>query len=93
MTRNTTDSEESTTDDQDDGVTRRSVLASAAGVAAAGAAGYYATGSATADPSGVFPHSGDDPLLKIRADRIRLVGRSSDPGSPSDGTLWYRGDL
>lgn len=75
-----------------DDVSRRSVLASMAGIAAAGAAGYYATGSASADPSGVFPESGDDPLLKIRADRVRLVPRTSDP-TTDNGTLWYRGDI
>lgn len=75
-----------------DEVSRRSVLASMAGIAAAGAAGYYATGSASADPSGSFPEQGEDPLLKIRADRVRLVPRTSDP-NPTNGTLWYRGDL
>lgn len=77
----------------DGGYSRRSVIAAAAGVAAAGAAGVYSTEIAAAAPSGTFPASGDDPLLKIRADRVRLVGRSSDPSNPDDGTMWYRGDL
>jgi hypothetical protein len=73
--------------------TRRSVLAAAAGIAAAGAMGVYATGGASAAPTGEFPQAGDSPLLKIRADRVRLVGRTSDPSTPDDGTMWYRGDL
>lgn len=77
----------------DGGYSRRSVIAAAAGVATAGAAGVYSTGIVAAAPSGTFPASTDDPLLKIRADRIRLVGRTSDPSSPDDGTMWYRGDL
>lgn len=73
--------------------TRRKILASAAGIAAAGAWGVYATGTADAAPSGTFPVSTDDALLKIRADRVRLIGRTSDPTDPDDGTLWYRSDL
>jgi len=72
--------------------TRRRLLTTAAGVAGAGALGAY-SGLAGAQPSGTFPASTEDPLLKIRADRIRLVGRTSDPSSPTDGELWYRGDL
>ncbi len=68
------------------------MLASAAGIAAAGAAGISFAGSATADPSGEFPVPSDDPLLKIRADRVRLVPRTSDPSSPDDGTEWYNED-
>lgn len=71
---------------------RRRFLATAAGVAGAGAVGAWA-GLAEAQPSGTFPASTDDPLLKIRADRVRLVGRTSDPSSPDDGTMWYRSDL
>jgi len=75
------------------GYSRRSVLAAAAGLAGAGAAGLYSVGIASAAPSGTFPASGDDPLLKIRADRVRLVPRTSDPSGPDDGVMWYRGDL
>jgi hypothetical protein len=70
-------------------LTRRALLA-ATGAAAVGAAGY-ATGRASAAPTDVYPVSGEDPLLKIRADRIVLIERTSDPSSPSDGTLWYNG--
>ena len=88
MTENqeTTDSEEQSDEIE---LGRRRLLA-ASGLAAAGAAGYM-TGRASAQssPSGTFPASGSDPLLKIRADRIRLVPRSSDPSSPNDGELWY----
>ncbi len=73
-------------------LSRRRMLASAAGIAAAGAAGISFAGSASADPSGTFPTPGDDPLLKIRADRVRLVPRTSDPASPDDGTEWYNED-
>lgn len=49
---------------------------------------------ASADPQGVLEGtSSGDPLLKIRADRMVLVGRTSDVSSPSDGTLTYRSDL
>lgn len=68
-------------------ISRRSLL-TAAGVAGAGALGYY-TGTAKANPTGTYPVSGEDPLLKIRADQIELVARQSDPSSPSDGTMWY----
>lgn len=74
------------------GYSRRSVISAAVGIAAAGAVGVYATGAAEAAPSGTFPVSTEDPLLKIRADRVRLVPRSTDP-SVNDGTTWYRGDL
>ena len=89
MTENTdqevTDSEE--TDAIEFG--RRRLLA-ASGLAAAGAAGYLSgRASAQSSPSGTFPASGSDPLLKIRADRVRLVPRSSDPSNPDDGELWY----
>lgn len=76
-----------------EGTSRRSVLKGAITVAGLGAAGVYATGGASAAPTGTFPELGEDPLLKIRADRIRLFPRSPDPTAPNDGTLWYRGDL
>lgn len=74
------------------GYSRRSVIKAAAGIAAAGAMGIYATGGVTAAPSGTFPASTDDPLLKIRADRVRLVPRTTDP-TADDGTEIYRSDL
>ncbi len=83
-----TETEEVSTLEQ---LSRRRMLASAAGLGLAGAAGISLSGSATADPSGEFPVPSDDPLLKIRADRVRLVGRTSDPSSPDDGTMWYPG--
>lgn len=67
--------------------TRRKILASAAGIAAAGAMGVYATGTASAAPSGTFPRSTDDPLLKIRADRIRYITRTSQPPAPASGRV------
>lgn len=67
---------------------RREMLAAAAGAATVGAAGYM-TGRASAAPSGTFPVSSDPALLKLRADRVRLVPRSSDPSNPDNGEMWY----
>lgn len=67
-------------------VTRRALIA-AVGVAGAGASGFV-VGSASAAPTGVFPESTDDPLLRLRADRIRMIPRTSDPSSPAGGTMW-----
>jgi hypothetical protein len=80
-------SENTNTDDES--TTRRALLGAmtAAGI---GATSYFA-GRASAAPTGTFPASTDDPLLKLRADRLRLVPRTSDPSSPDDGTLWYNG--
>jgi len=69
-----------------DSITRRTLLA-AIGIAGAGAGGYF-VGSAQAAPSGVFPADTDEPLLKIRASRIRFIPRTSDPTSPTGGTMW-----
>jgi len=77
--------------DRDAQPTRRRVLA-AATAASLGAVGLF-TQSAAAAPTGTFPEASADPLKKIRADRVRWVGRQSDPGSPTDGTTWYRSDL
>lgn len=84
MPQNTQDSTESS---------RRDVLKTAVAIAGAGAMGYYADSVTAATPSGTFPADTEDPLLKIRADRLRLVPRTSDPSTPDDGTIWYRGDL
>jgi hypothetical protein len=83
---------ESTNDDEliDEG--RRRVLTSAAAVAGAGALGVYVGSErAVAAPQGTYPVATDPALLKIRADRIRLVERTSDPSSPDDGEIWYNG--
>lgn len=80
------DTEESATET----ITRRALLA-AVGIAGAGASGYF-VGTAEAAPTGTFPASSDDPLLRLRADRLRLVPRTSDPSSPDDGTLWYNSE-
>jgi len=70
-------------------------LARAAGVAGAGAiTATAATGTVSANPQGVIQAtSSGDPLLKIRADRLVLVPRTSPVSNPSDGTLTFRGDL
>ncbi len=73
-------------------LSRRRILASAAGLGAAGVAGMSFAGSASADPSGTFPTEGDDALELLRADRVRLVPRTSDPSDPDDGTEWYNED-
>jgi len=78
------------TDTDDEPSTTRRALLGAVTAAGIGASSYFA-GRASAAPSGTFPATGDDPLLKLRADRLRLVPRSSDPSSPDDGTLWYNG--
>lgn len=72
--------------------TRRSLLrgAAAAGVGAVSLAAVANT--AAANPNGTFPVITDDPLLKIRADRVRYIGRTSDP-SDGGGTTWYRSDV
>jgi len=66
---------------------RRSVIKAAIGIAAAGSMGVYATGSAEAAPAGTFPVETDDPLAKIRADRIRHIARTSAPSAPASGRV------
>jgi len=84
--------EESTDPDDSIDEERRRLLRSATAVAAAGALGVYVgSETAKADPQGVYPVATDDPLLKMRADRIRLVERSTDPSSPDNGEIWYNG--
>ena len=79
--------------DRRQSTTRRQLIRASA-IAGAGAISLSsATGSAAAAPAGTLPTTSDDPLLKIRADRMVLVPRTSDVSSPSDGTLTYRSDL
>jgi len=75
------------TNDEEASTTRRALLAATA-AAGVGASGFFA-GRASAAPTGTFPAATDDALLKLRADRLRLVPRTSDPSSPDNGTLWY----
>jgi hypothetical protein len=82
-------SNDTNTNDGDASTTRRALMGAVA-AAGLGASGFFA-GRASAAPTGTFPATGDDPLLKLRADRLRLVPRTSDPSSPDDGTLWYNG--
>lgn len=67
---------------------RRSVIKAAIGIAGAGAMGIYATGDVSAAPSGTFPADTEDPLLRIRADRIQFIPRSSDPSDPDHAEMW-----
>ena len=70
------------------GVSRRGVLRG--GLTVAGLATLlYASDPVAAAPTGTFPEETSDPLLKVRADRLRLVPRTSDPSSPDDGTMWF----
>jgi len=72
------------------GITRRKMLTSAATVASLGALGIYGSDvvSAQSSPTGTFPVATDPALLRLRADRVRLVPRTSDPSSPDGGTMW-----
>jgi len=71
-------------------LTRRTALT---GVLGALGAALFAS-PAAADPEGTLQGtSAGDPLLKIRADRMVLVPRTTDVSSPADGTLTYRSDL
>lgn len=70
------------------GVSRRQVVASAAAAAGLGVLGVYSSDVVSAAPTGTFPEPTDDPLLRLRADRIRFIPRSSDPSSPAGGTRW-----
>jgi len=79
--------------DRRQSTTRRNLIRTAIGGGAAALLFGSASGPAAAAPSGALPATSDDPLLKIRADRMVLVPRTSDVSSPSDGTLTYRSDL
>jgi hypothetical protein len=74
----------------ENGVTRRQVIGSAVAAAGLGALGVYGSDivSAQSSPSGTFPVETDAPLLRLRADRIRMLPRSTDPSSPDGGTRW-----
>lgn len=78
--------EDTNTNDEEASTTRRALLAATA-AAGVGASGVFA-GRVSAAPTGTFPATTDDPLLKIRADRIRFIPRTSDPSSPDGGTMW-----
>lgn len=80
--------------DRQNSTTRRQLIRGAA-VAGAGAISLAAaTGPVAADPEGILQGtSAGDPLLKIRADRLVLVPRSSAVSNPSDGTVTFRSDL
>ena len=71
-------------------VSRRQLISSAAAAAGVGALGVYGSGvaSAQSSPSGTFPVETDAALLRLRADRIRFIPRSTDPTNPDGGTRW-----
>lgn len=72
---------------------RRS-LARAAAIAGAGAISLSAvTAQSVEAQSGSIPASGSAALETTRADRLRLVPRSSAVSSPDDGVVTYRSDL
>lgn len=71
------------------GISRRGVIRTGGLTVAGLAALLFASDPAAAAPTGTFPVSTSDPLLKVRADRLRLVPRTSDPSSPDDGTMWF----
>ena len=81
------------TDDNSDETdsTRRGLLV---GVAGLGAAGLFGAGRASAEsaPEGEVGRE-SNPYLRAHVDRVRFVGRTSDPSSPADGTGWYREDV
>lgn len=71
---------------------RRALLASAVGVAAAGASGYWSgIASGQSAPSGTI--GADEPYERAYINRQVFIGRTSDPSSPPNGTMWYREDL
>lgn len=67
--------------------TRRRLIRGAA-IAGAGTISLAAAaGTAAAAPSGTFPIEADDPLLKTRVDRVRLISQSGEPEAPSSGRV------
>lgn len=81
---------ETNEEEEQDETTRRALLA-AIGIAGAGAAGY-GVGNAEAAASGEVG-TPTNPYLRAYVDRMVWIGRTSDPSSPDDGTVWYRSDL
>ena len=65
----------------------------AGGLLAGGSLLSLLFGTAAAAPSGTIPAPSDPPFTKFRGDHIRLVPRTSDVSSPTDGTVTYREDL
>jgi hypothetical protein len=80
-----------TTDDETDR-TRRNVLVSVAGLGALGLGFGAGQASGQSAPDGEIGTS-SNPYLRAWIDRQVFVGRTSDPSSPADGTMWYREDL
>lgn len=82
-------------DNDDSDHSRRRVLAGLVGAAAAGAMGVtvFPGPAAAATPRGTYPAEYDDPLLKIRVDRVRYLTRSSKPPTPSSGRVVAYVDL
>jgi hypothetical protein len=71
---------------------RRALISSAVAVAAAGASGYWSgIASGQSAPSGTI--GADEPYERAYIHRQVFIGRTSDPSSPPDGTMWYREDL
>lgn len=71
-------------------MSRRAVLATAVGIAGAGAAGHL-TGRAAADDGSASGTIGtaSNPAMRVYVDTYHFHERTSDPSSPSDGTIWY----
>ena len=67
--------------------TRRRLIRGAA-IAGAGTVSLAAAaGTAAAAPSGTYPVESDDPLFKLRLDRLRYIERTSTPSSPGSGRV------
>lgn len=85
----TADTDDPNTEDTD----RRSALKGIAALASVGIA--YASGffsrSVSADPEGNVGTSAN-PWATGYFETLTFVGRTSDPASPEDGTMWYRED-
>jgi len=87
-----TESETHETQDEPMSETSRRALLAAIGVAGAGASGYFVGTAEAATPSGEVG-TPSNPYLRAYVDRMVWIGRTSDPSSPDDGTVWYRSDL
>jgi len=77
--------------DEEHSTARRAVLTGLAGL---GAAGVFGAGRASAQstPEGQVG-TDTNPYLVAHMERLQFSARTSDPSSPSDGLVWYRGDL